>query len=75
MNNSRGGRKENFVKQGTTRENIKEDLGISKEFSAEKEHEHDNGKQILDLYRPTSIKVHRKHVSPEMVEEFELPWM
>lgn len=35
---------------------------------------HGKQKQIMDLSRPTYIKVHRKHLSPETLDEYELPW-
>ena len=31
-------------------------------------------KKTRDLARPTYIKVHRKHLSPETLDEFSLPW-
>ena len=31
-------------------------------------------KPSLDLSRPTYIKVHRKHMDPETLDEYELPW-
>ena len=31
-------------------------------------------KKIMDLTRPTYIKVHRKHLSPETLDLYELPW-
>lgn len=31
-------------------------------------------KQIMDLTRPTYIKVHRKHLSPDTLDEYDLPW-
>lgn len=30
--------------------------------------------KILDLRRPTFVKVHRKHISPETLDAFDLPW-
>lgn len=38
-----------------------------------KEH-HGKEIKIKDLTRPTYIKVHRKHVSPETLDEYNLPW-
>ncbi|MCJ1457372.1 hypothetical protein MMC28_007740 [Mycoblastus sanguinarius] len=38
------------------------------------EHKDGGGKQIIDLRRPTYIKVHRKHLSPETLDEYDLPW-
>ena len=37
-------------------------------------HEHSQELKIRDLTRPTYIKVHRKHVSPETLDEYNLPW-
>ena len=31
-------------------------------------------KKIMDLGRPTYIKVHRKHLSPDTLDAYELPW-
>ena len=31
-------------------------------------------KKITDLTRPTYIKVHRKHLSPETLDTYDLPW-
>lgn len=31
-------------------------------------------KKIMDLRRPTYIKVHQKHLSPETLNIYELPW-
>ena len=32
------------------------------------------GKEIMDLSRPTYIKVHKKHLSAETLDEYDLPW-
>ena len=32
------------------------------------------GKKIMDLTRPTYIKVHRKHLSPDTLDLYDLPW-
>ena len=34
----------------------------------------DKGKKIMDLTRPTYIKVHRKHLSPDTLDIYDLPW-
>ena len=47
---------------------------ILKKGEKEKEHGHGKEIKISDLKRPTYIKVHRKHVSPETLEEYHLPW-
>jgi len=31
-------------------------------------------KNIMDLTRPTYIKVHRKHLSPDTLDAYEIPW-
>ena len=43
---------------------------------AEKGKEHGHGKEIKisDLRRPTYIRVHRKHISLETLDEYNLPW-
>lgn len=33
-----------------------------------------SGPEILDLTRPTYTKVHRKHVSPDTLDVYKLPW-
>lgn len=35
---------------------------------------HKEQKKVLDLARPTYIKVHRKHLSPDTLDKYELPW-
>lgn len=40
----------------------------------EKGSKHEGQKQIMDLRRPTYIKVQRKHLSPETLDVYELPW-
>ena len=47
---------------------------ILKKEDKGKEHGHSHEIQIRDLTRPTYIKVHRKHVSPETLDEYHLPW-
>lgn len=34
----------------------------------------DKGSKIMDLTRPTYIKVHRKHLSPDTLDIYDLPW-
>lgn len=46
--------------------------GIWKNRGRGNEHEH--SKKTQNLTRPTYIKVHRKHMSPETLIEFTLPW-
>lgn len=35
---------------------------------------HEGQKKIMDLARPTYIKVHRKHLSPDTLDAYDLPW-
>lgn len=35
---------------------------------------HEGQKRIMDLSRPTYIKVHRKHLSPDTLDAYSLPW-
>lgn len=37
-------------------------------------HEGEGQKRIMDLSRPTHIKVHRKHLSPDTLDAYQLPW-
>ena len=37
-------------------------------------HSGHGGLEILDLTRPTYTKVHRKHVSPDTLDMYQLPW-
>jgi hypothetical protein len=41
---------------------------------AEKGGHKNKEKQIVDLRRPMFLKVHRKHMSPDTLDEFDLPW-
>ena len=34
----------------------------------------DKGRKIMDLTRPTYIKVHRKYLSPDTLDLYDLPW-
>lgn len=43
---------------------------LAKEAKGEKEGQ----KKIMDLTRPTYIKVHRKHLSPDTLDAYSLPW-
>lgn len=64
-----------------------DDLGPNERFAQtlHKEHEHvmeergerkkqNNEKKIMDLSRPTYIKVHRKHLSRNTLDAYHLPW-
>lgn len=65
--------KETFGKAGYDDESIEK---LLKKGPKEKDHGHGHGKQkqIMDLSRPTYIKVHRKHLSPETLDHYVLPW-
>ena len=58
--------KETFGKAGYSEESIEKILqnGDKKEL----------GQQIMDLKRPTYIKVRREHLSPETLDVYDLPW-
>lgn len=62
-----------FGQAGYNEESIEEILE-----KGEKGKEHGRGKEIeikiKDLRRPTYIKVHQKHLSPETLDEYNLPW-
>ena len=52
-----------------------DDESINKILEKEGKGNHDHGqKGIMDLTRPTYIKVHRKHLSPDTLDVYELPW-
>ena len=63
--------KKTFSQAGYSEESIEK---ILKKEGKGKGHGHDKELQIKDLSRPTYIKVHRKHVSPETLDEYGLPW-
>ena len=63
--------KETFGQAGYDEESIEK---ILKQGEKGKEHGHSKEIKIRDLTRPTYIKVHRKHVSPETLDEYHLPW-
>ena len=63
--------KKTFGQAGYDEESIDE---ILKKGEKEKEHGHGKEIKISDLRRPTYIKVHRKHMSPETLEWYNLPW-
>ncbi len=66
-----------FQKAGYDEEEIKEILK-----GKEKHHGHEHAlvhgghghEQIVDLRRPTFLRVHRKHLSPETLDIYDLPW-
>ncbi len=61
--------KKTFGQAGYNEESIEKILK-----KGEKGKEHGKEIKIKDLTRPTYIKVHRKHVSPETLDEYNLPW-
>ncbi len=64
--------KKTLVEAGYDEERIEKVLMKGEEGE---KHGNERGKtKIADLTRPTYIKVHRKHVSPETLDEFNLPW-
>lgn len=64
--------KKEFGKAGYDEEDLEK---ILKRGEKEKEHGgHGKQKKVLDLSRPTYIKVHRKHLSPDTLDEYQLPW-
>lgn len=63
--------KKTFGQAGYNEESIEK---ILKKGEKGKEHGHGKEIKIKDLTRPTYIKVHRKHVSPETLDEYSLPW-
>ena len=63
--------KKTFGEAGYDEESIEK---ILKKEGKEKGHGHSKQKQIMDLSRPTYVKVHRKHLSPETLDEYGLPW-
>lgn len=60
--------KTTFGKAGYSDENIERIL------QREGNGGHEGQKKILDLTRPTYIKVHRKHLSPDTLDAYGLPW-
>lgn len=46
---------------------------IEKTLKGKEEKKHKD-KKIMDLTRPTYIKVHRKHLSPDTLDLYDLPW-
>ena len=63
--------KKTFGQAGYDEESIEK---ILKKGEKGKDHGHGKEIKIKDLTRPTYIKVHRKHVSPETLDEYNLPW-
>ncbi|CAF9934134.1 hypothetical protein IMSHALPRED_009607 [Imshaugia aleurites] len=63
--------KKTFGQAGYDEEDIEK---ILKKGEKGKGHGHGKEIKIKDLTRPTYIKVHQKHVSPETLDEYNLPW-
>ncbi|KAL8795228.1 MAG: hypothetical protein Q9195_002239 [Heterodermia aff. obscurata] len=47
---------------------------IEKTLKGKKGEKGDKGQKIMDLTRPTYIKVHRKYLSPDTLDLYNLPW-
>lgn len=76
-------RKEKEAADKAFRERVKETFGaagysddsIEKILEGKKAKKGDkHEKKIMDLTRPTYIKVHRKYLSPETLDVYHLPW-
>lgn len=50
------------------------DESIERILAKEAKGEKGEQKKIMDLTRPTYIKVHRKHLSPDTLDAYSLPW-
>lgn len=50
------------------------DQSIERILEKEGKGQHAGEKKIMDLTRPTYIKVHRKYLSPDTLDVYELPW-
>ncbi len=64
--------KKTFGEVGYDEESI--DKLLKKAEKGGKGHHKEKDNRIMDLRRPTFVKVHRKHISPETLDEYELPW-
>ena len=81
-NRKQKGEKEKKEADEEFRERVKKTFGqagydeesILKKAEKGKEHGHGKEIKINDLRRPTYIRVHRKHISPETLDEYNLPW-
>ena len=81
-NRKQKGEKEKKEAEEEFRERVKKTFGqagydeesILKKAEKGKEHGHGKEIKINDLRRPTYIRVHRKHISPETLDEYNLPW-
>ena len=61
--------RETLAKAGYSEESIQKTLE-----GKENKEGRGRGRKIMDLTRPTYIKVHRKHLSPDTLDLYELPW-
>lgn len=50
------------------------DESIERILEKEGKGKNEGQKKIMDLSRPTYIKVHRKHLSPDTLDAYSLPW-
>ena len=50
------------------------DAKILKEKMKKPKMKEEKPKKLMDLTRPTYIKVHRKHLSPATLDAYNLPW-
>ena len=64
--------KKTFGQVGYDEESIEQLL--EKAEKGGKGHHKEKDTRIMDLRRPTFVKVHRKHISPETLDEYDLPW-
>ena len=64
--------KKTFGQVGYDEESI--DKLLEKAEKGGKGHHKEKDNRIMDLRRPTFVKVHRKHISPETLDEYDLPW-
>lgn len=64
--------KETFEQAGYDEESIEK---VLKKGENQGEEGHKNKEKIImDLRKPTFVKVHRKHISPDTLDEHDLPW-
>ena len=59
-----------LIKAGYSEESIEKTL----KGKGEKGDKGDKSNKIVDLRRPTYIKVHRKYLSPDTLDLYDLPW-
>ena len=64
---------ETFAAAGYSKKSV---IGILEEADKGKKKEkgHGRGGEVMDLSRPTYIKVNKKHLSPDTLNEYNLPW-